>query len=761
LVIDSGLLFSVYMGMKYCTIVRPEYEKGMEGMVAEEPQSPPTGFPFNELIEDCADVILTNYLDLPTLLSYGYTSKAAKSRVKKALERREDEFERFLCCMATLGYTELLRFFIIETPPFRVTGQTDHMEMWQMISTAVECGHVELVRSLMRIRNGVFVGFFGGVRLNLPTRCHNFDSTLESALVWSNSPSMYNLFVEVKVRLDDKNICRLCVHCHKFELLRYVFLRLDAVDAFDLLCDLIQKAISRGAIEILDGFIQEMKMIQVEGNEFVVAFGGQYRRVPFEVAWLRENLLEVATWLDRLGIQITFSHCIGYHMLCDSNPCFLAYLEQKGIDYRDLVGVDDFKKLFYCPTVESDHDGQSVFYDKVFRDRRILEMLTSQLTSLIRFIGLLARGDPMVFLPLVRWIYDEVPLRHTLPHPFQLISIRKTRSAKQMLRFLLDFSWTSQIDPYTFFGTIHDLEPLTSSEYRHFIIEFIAMKRRRDDSGGLHFRRGILPNLLFTRGITLKDLHEILLVMPPLRSDFAFDPLSTFLDLHCQSEREHDSFVAIMEWIKSHDLGDEMASWSDEVAIKYITMCHEKVLPYLFDNGLPMPSKSSLTVLSATKVKVDGWFPYRTEKTMKDELTALGRTLEKLRVLKRRGAHFAPSLLRDAFYFSKVRFDERAFGFASLFRHSEEVKNIFDFLIDDCACTLHANVLLAAIRMVGKETICRAGTIRTLEHLINRQCPYTNECMDTAISFDRSHGDSFLVDLLTSKDRRSRRAWRL
>jgi len=67
-------------------LVEPRDRKGTDDKVAEEPQSLPAGFPFNELIEDCVNLILTDYLDLPTLLSYGYTSKAAISRVKKQSE---------------------------------------------------------------------------------------------------------------------------------------------------------------------------------------------------------------------------------------------------------------------------------------------------------------------------------------------------------------------------------------------------------------------------------------------------------------------------------------------------------------------------------------------------------------------------------------------------------------------------------------------------------------------------------------------------
>ena len=88
---------------------------------------------------------------------------------------------------------------------------------------------------------------------------------------------------------------------------------------------------------------------------------------------------------------------------------------------------------------------------------------------------------------------------------------------------------------------------------------------------------------------------------------------------------------------------------------------------------------------------------------------------------------------------------------ASLFRHSVEVKSIFDFLIYECGCSLHATVLLAAIQIVGKEIFWRDAAIRTLEYLINRQCPLSDEGMSAAISCDRSQGDSFLVNLLTSR----------
>jgi len=70
-------------------------------MVAEEPQAA-----FLELVEDCVDLILTDYLDLPTLLSYGYTSKSAIAQEKKIVGRKQhhmEQMERVLSDVAQLG----------------------------------------------------------------------------------------------------------------------------------------------------------------------------------------------------------------------------------------------------------------------------------------------------------------------------------------------------------------------------------------------------------------------------------------------------------------------------------------------------------------------------------------------------------------------------------------------------------------------------------------------------------------------------------
>jgi len=722
-------------------------------MAAEEPQW--TGFPFNELVADCVDLILTDFLDLPTLMSYGYTCKAAVSQVMKALSTRHAlyKLQRFLNYVAKLGYIELLKFFIIEISPFRVRGrplQNESHDMIEVITTAVQRGHVEFVRKLMAIRDGAFVGFFCGERMSLSASCfyepHFF---LQQAIDCCNSPAMYDFFREVKAQLDVKEICKSCIGKHQVELLRHVFSRLDARTSFDLLCEVPEWTVSAGVIDILEIFMKEMKMIRVDGNRFVVTFEGQNREIPFETAWLKKNLMEVVTCLERFGIQIAFSHCIGYSLLYDSNPDFLVYLEQKGIDYRDLVGQNDFKSLFYGERVQINHGRQVTFYDRVFRDRGNLGKLTRDLTEgLIIFIGGLVWKDPAVFLPLVRSIYDQAPHLHTLFHPFYVMVNSSKQPTEQVMRFLLEFSWTSQIDSDYFFKKIRESNSIKPSIRRNLIFDFIAL-RRRDES---HLSGGILYHLVPASVFSLKDLHEILLVMPPLTSGVSFYSVSAFFDLHCQSAREIGSFAAIVEWMKSH-LMEEMR-WTDAIAMKYIAKCHEKVLPRLFDLGLPMPSKSALAVLCANKVNEPRRpFPYRSEMAIKiEELALLGSILEKLRVLKQRGADFSESLLCDAFDFTA---SESAVGLASLFRHSEQVKCIFDFLIDDCGCPLHSNVLLAAIEIVGKESICLDGTIKTLDYLITRQCPFSRKCIRAAVSCDLSRGDSFVEDLLVSIVRRN------
>jgi len=526
---------------------------------------------------------------------------------------------------------------------------SDQENVLDAILSAIKFGHVELVRRLMTIRDGEFVGFYCGDRMCIPASFCFLDSELERSIIMSNSPAMYDIFIEVKVHLDIMQVCDSCIRGSRVDMLRHIFPRLDARAASDALCAVPELAVSMGAIDILDLFVEEMKMIQVKGSAFVVACAGHYREVPFEVAWLKTNLLEVVTWLERHGIQIAFSRCIGYHLLYDSNPGFMDYLEQKGYDYLDLVGENDLKKLIAGDIVKIHHKWQLTFYDKLFRDRRILEMLSSDLTrSLIGFIGSHERDDPGVLLPLVRLIYDQAPWRHTLPHPFELMVNRFCMPTEESMHFVMDFSWTSQIDPEAFFERIRKLGSLKTGSHHALIMKFIAMKMR--DGCTFHFTVGILNNLISTRDLTLKELHEILLVMPPLRDLVEIDLIYAFLDLNCQSGMEIDSFMADVEWIMGH-LGDKMASWSDAVAMKYIAMCHKKVLPGLLDLGLPMPSKSSLAVLYAIK-KCDPVFSNHwsaEEENIKGERKALGKTLEKLRVLKQRGADFPASLLCEAF----------------------------------------------------------------------------------------------------------------
>ena len=162
----------------------------------------------------------------------------------------------------------------------------------------------------------------------------------------TGSPAMYDLFTEVKMPLYMKDICPLCIREQKVELLRHILPRLDAHEAFDALCQVPWLTVTNGAFDMLDMLIKELKMIRVERNAFVVAHAGHHRVVPFEVEWLERNLVEAVTRLEHLGIDIVFSNRIGYNLLYDSNPGFLDYLEEKGIDYRDLVGENDFEKLF-------------------------------------------------------------------------------------------------------------------------------------------------------------------------------------------------------------------------------------------------------------------------------------------------------------------------------------------------------------------------------------------------------------------------------
>jgi len=104
-----------------------------------------------------------------------------------------------------------------------------------------------------------------------------------------------------------------------------------------------------------------------------------------------------------------------------------------------------------------------------------MEMLDSDLTkSLVRFIG--SRIDPGVGLPLVRWIYDESPWRHSLLHPFELLFQEPGfERSEEMLRLCFDFSWTSQIDLVSFFK---GLRYLSSASNFVLISEFIELEKR-------------------------------------------------------------------------------------------------------------------------------------------------------------------------------------------------------------------------------------------------------------------------------------------
>jgi len=653
---------------------------GMDAKVVEAPRSPP--FLFEELIEDIQDLLLDRFLDLPTLLSLGYTSKAFLSRVDKALMKSRGGKARLrdlYADAARLGYFELFKFFVLEISPRIFPGLNTPAEMMSVISEAVAHGHVQFVQRLMATRDDHFVGFFFGNRMRLPVSSFTIHS-VEWPLCQSNSPAMFDLLMEGKVQLDLKSLAKVCIRLHSVDLLKHILTALDVVTLFKLLIDVPREAISSGAIDILDFFINELKLIQVEGNAFLVTVEAHYYSVPFETAWLVRRLLEVSTYLDRLGVQRTYSPEIGFEILRDGDPNFLVYLEQKGIDYRDLLDMEAFDSVLTMFSMLPQFHENSIctFYNVVFRDRHILNKLTSDLTkSLIRFLAPMAYWHPGVGLPLVRWIYDESPWRHSLPHPLELFfDVPSSVRSEEMMRFCIDFPWTSQIDYLSFFGRLKSLYVSEQSSYVRIIAEFIELKRR--EKSDLRFSALLVRHLTDNSRLSLKTLHMILLLLPPLENDVQVNFLSEFLERKCGSATEHDSFVSIVEWMESH-LGCDVAYTSKEVVQKILVASHPKILAILFDRGLPMISDAALLVLRNLKADIGTY--------VKSELV-----LEKLRVLKQRGADFPKSLLRDAF--------ERDLASANDVP-PKHIARIFDFLLDDCGSGSSVTPVLPPVRQDG------------------------------------------------------------
>jgi len=703
---------------------------GMDAMVVEASPSPP--FLFEEFIEDIQDVILGRFLDLPTLLSLGYTSKAFLSRVKKVLKKSRGEvrFQHLFVEVAKLGYFELLEFFLLEISSRLLPGYQEK----GVVSEAIAHGHVQFVRRLMTTRDDQVVGFFLGERIRLPAHKRYFPSFLSRPLSKSNSPAMFDMLMRANIELNLLSLAKDCIEPCSVDLLRHIFGALDVQTSLKLLTHVPMRAISCGAVAVLDLFINELKLIRVEGNAFIVTLGDHCEEVLFERAWLSRNLLEMSIYLVGVGVKFTYSLQIGFDLLIDANPKFLVYLEQKGIDYRDLVGKYDFVQLFRLSVrYQLLEKSQCSFYNMVFRDRRILEKLDSDLTeSLVRFVGSIVQSNPGVGLPLVRWIYDESPWRHSLPHPFDLLFdgyyIART---EEVLRFCIEFSWPSRIDDISFFMGIQSLDASNQSSYVRIIAEFIELRKR--DISDLPFNILIIKPLLLIHRLSLKTFHEILLLLPPVNdSEFSF--LSEFLWLKCGSATELDSFASIVEWMETH-LGRDVPSTPNKVISHLLASGHPKILSVLFDRGLPMKSDTVLSVLRHFVTEAGSSIA---------EINLLDNILEKLRMLKERGAVFPKSVLYDAFTDL-----ESTDGLLPLFSQSKRFARIFDFLIDDCGCDLHANVLFAALRVVEKAPEDYASIIKTIEYLINRRCPKSDECFQLAIWLDKRYGETRFVDMLT------------
>jgi len=193
---------------------------------------------------------------------------------------------------------------------------------------------------------------------------------------------------------------------------------------------------------------------------------------------------------------------------------------------------------------------------------------------------------------------------------------------------------------------------------------------------------------MYNSRLSLKILYEILLLLPPLENIFGVDFLLEFIRLKCGSATEHDSFVSIVDWMESH-LGCDCASTPRDSIPQILVASHPKILAMLFDRGLPMISDAALAVLCNFDAEI--------VRSVKSEIAFLDDVLEKLRVLKQRGAEFPKSLLSDAF--TDLAPSQ---GLPPFFHHSEQIARIFDFLISDCGCDVDMNVLLSARGVVTK-----------------------------------------------------------
>jgi len=713
-------------------------DDGMAATVVVEARPKPSpSFPFDEFSEDLQDLLVDRFLDLPTLLSLGYTSNAFLSRIDNVLRKSggKARLRSLYSDVAALGYFELFKFFILEIPPRSIPGFSAPGDL-SVVSNAIEHGHVQFVRSLMTIRDDRFAGFSCGDRMDLPASFNSY-FVYFLPLSKSNSPAMFDFLKEAKIDLDLLSLAKSCIQVQSVDLLRHVFKELDVDGAFLLLTDAPLVAIYSGAICVLDLFINELKFIRVQANSFIVTFEGKYHEVLFESTWLYKNLLAVSTYLDHLGIEVTYSPQIGLAILEDGNPNFIFYLEQKGIDYRDLVTNSDFSRLFVIRPLLPLQSRLS-FYNILFRDRSILEKFDGDLRkSLIRFLGGIAKTDPGMALPLVRWIYDESSWRHSLPHPFELVE-QHIDLTEEVLRFCLDFSWTSEIDEISFFNRIRYLDASKQSSYVRLITDFIDLKQR--DNSNFQFSAVIVRCLMVPSRLSLKTLHEILLILP-LKNE-RINLLFEFLKLKCSTATEFDSFFSIVEWLESN-LGFVIAHTPISVIPQILAMGNPKILSRLFDRGLPMISDASLAVLRNFKVN------NRDGLVISSEVGLLGSLLEKLRLLKEHGAEFPKSLLCDAFTDLKS-----TNGLFSLSYHSEHIARIFDFLIDECGCPLHVNVLLQSLRVSpeGKVERDKIGIRKTIKYLCNRRCPLSDECYQLAIRMDERFGWAHFVDLLRSND---------
>jgi len=190
---------------------------------------------------------------------------------------------------------------------------------------------------------------------------------------------------------------------------------------------------------------------------------------------------------------------------------------------------------------------------------------------------------------------------------------------------------------------------------------------------------------MYNSRLSLKILYEILLLLPPLENIFGVDFLLEFIRLKCGCATEHDSFVSIVDWMESH-LGCNIADTSEEVVQKILFVSHPKILAMLVDRGLPMISDAALAVLRNFERKIR-------RDDQKSETDFLDDSLEKLQVLKQHGVYFPKSLLSDAF--ADLALDDKL---PRLFRHSEQISRIFDFLIYDCGCDVDMNVFLRSLR---------------------------------------------------------------